>query len=137
MGDAESIKIKKRESQEVFQGQAENFTGRVAVKILTAANQPSRTSVAEVAFGPGARTVWHTHPYGQTLVVTKGLGRVQQWGGPLQEIGKGDTVWFPAGVKHWHGASPDADMTHIAIQEEQNASTVEWLEAVTEAQYTS
>ena len=90
-----------------------------------------------MTFEPGARTAWHTHPLGQTLIVTSGLGRVQVWGGPIQEIRPGDVVWFPPGVKHWHGASPTTAMTHIAIQETLDGKVVEWMEHVTDEQYQS
>lgn len=90
---------------------------------------------AEVSFEPGARTAWHTHPLGQTLIVTAGLGRVQRDGCPIQKIGPGDVIWFPPGERHWHGATPDSAMTHIAIQEVQNGKVVDWLEHVTDAEY--
>jgi quercetin dioxygenase-like cupin family protein len=91
--------------------------------------------MASVTFEPGARTAWHTHPLGQTLIVTSGLGRVQRWGGPIEKIRPGDVVWFEPAEKHWHGASPNAAMTHIAIQESLNGKPVDWLEKVTDAQY--
>jgi len=90
---------------------------------------------AHVTFEPGARTAWHTHPLGQTLLVTSGLGRVQRAGGPVEEVRPGDVVWFEPGEKHWHGASPDTAMTHIAVQEVRDGRTVDWLEHVTDAQY--
>jgi len=99
------------------------------------ANDPSRVTGASVTFEPGARTAWHTHPLGQTLVVTAGYGLVQREGGPIEEILHGDVVWFPPGEKHWHGASPNTAMTHIAIQEELEGSTVDWMEKVTDEQY--
>ena len=96
---------------------------------------PGAAAGAAVTFEPGARTAWHTHPAGQTLIVTAGLGRVQEEGGPVQEIRPGDVVWFPAGVKHWHGAAPDVAMTHIAIHEAVDGSAVTWMEHVTDADY--
>ena len=135
MADKQFIEIISRDAQPVFDGAPENFTGQVRVKMLFPAHQPSRATGGEVTFAPGARTVWHTHPYGQSLVVTAGRGRVGRWGGQPEEIKAGDAVWFPAGLKHWHGAAPDEAMTHIAIQEELNGTTVQWLEAVTDDQY--
>jgi quercetin dioxygenase-like cupin family protein len=99
------------------------------------ADEPARLRAALVSFEPGARTHWHTHPLGQTLYVTSGAGRVQVWGEPMREIEAGDTVWFPPGEKHWHGASPTTAMAHIAMQEALNGSAVEWLEKVIDAQY--
>src|ERR687890_1024145 len=98
-------------------GPAEWFTGTVRIDPLFAAQAPARAAGNAVTFEPGARTAWHTHPLGQVLIVTAGVGRVQQWGGPVEEIRPGDVVWTPPGVKHWHGASPSTAMTHIAIQE--------------------
>ena len=112
-----------------------NFTGSVRVDLLHAAKEPWRASAAYVTFEPGARTVWHTHPVGQTLVVTAGVGRVQRIGGPVETIRPGDVVWIPAGVKHWHGAGPTTGMTHLAITETLNGKNVEWLEPVTDEQY--
>ena len=116
-------------------GAAEYFTGSVRVDPLFAAVDPSRVSGAHVTFEPGARTAWHTHPCGQTLIVTSGLGCVQRWGGPVEQIRPGDVVTFEPGEKHWHGASPKAAMSHIAIQESINGSPIEWLEKVDDAQY--
>lgn len=96
---------------------------------------PARIGGATVTFEPGARTAWHSHPLGQTLIVTAGVGRVQQWGGPVQEIRPGDTVWIPPGVKHWHGASTTVGMSHIAFSEALDGKTVEWMEKVTDDQY--
>ncbi len=93
------------------------------------------TSGGKVTFEAGARSAWHTHPFGQILIVTEGTGWIQQWGGPIEEIRKGDVIWIPAGVKHWHGATPNTAMTHIAIQEELNGKAVEWMEQVTDEQY--
>ena len=117
------------------QGSADWFTGTVRIDPLFSAPDPARGRGALVTFEPGARTAWHTHPLGQTLIVTAGSGRAQRAGGPLEEIGPGDVVWFAPGEKHWHGAAPTTAMTHIAIQEEQDGKVVEWLEQVTEAEY--
>jgi len=105
------------------------------VDMLHTPKEPWRTSAAYVTFEPGARTVWHTHPVGQTLVVTLGTGLVQRVGGPVETIRPGDVVWIPAGVKHWHGAAPSTGMTHIAITEMLNGKAVDWLEPVSDAQY--
>ena len=118
-----------------MKGPADYFTGTVRVDPLFQADAPARVAGASVTFEPGARTAWHTHPLGQTLVVTAGLGRVQTWGGPVEEIRPGDVVWFPPGEKHWHGASPATAMTHLAIQERLDGKAVEWLEHVTDDQY--
>ncbi|MGE4529236.1 MAG: cupin domain-containing protein [Rhodospirillaceae bacterium] len=127
--------IKKIGSQPSMQGPADWFTGTVRIDPLFQPEEPARASGAAVTFEPGARTAWHTHPLGQTLIVTAGFGRVQREGGPIEEIGPGDVVWFPAGEKHWHGASPTVAMTHIALQEVLNGSAVEWLEKVSDADY--
>lgn len=111
------------------------FSGTVRIDPMFEAEEPGRVSGSAVTFEPGARTAWHTHPAGQTLIVTAGLGLVQREGGPIEEIRPGDVVWFPAGEKHWHGASPDVAMTHIAIQESIDGSPVTWMEKVTDAQY--
>jgi len=103
--------------------------------MLFQANEPSRTTAASVTFEPGARTAWHTHPLGQVLIVMSGTGRIQRWGGPIEEIRAGDVVWIPAGQKHWHGASPTTGMTHIAIQEKIGGKNVDWLEKVSDDQY--
>ncbi len=117
------------------QGPADWFTGRVRVDPLLDAEAPARASCASVTFEPGARTAWHTHPLGQTLIITSGAGFVQTWGGPLREVRPGDVVWFTAGEKHWHGASPTAGMTHIAVHEALDGKTVDWLEQVSAEQY--
>jgi quercetin dioxygenase-like cupin family protein len=111
------------------------FTGTVRVDPLFEAEAPGRTSGAHVTFEPGARTAWHTHPAGQTLIVTFGRGRVQRAGGPVEEIRQGDVVWFPAGEKHWHGAAPETAMSHIAVQESIDGSPVTWMEKVSDADY--
>jgi quercetin dioxygenase-like cupin family protein len=116
-------------------GPAEWFTGNVRIEPLFDAPDPARAAGARVTFEPGARTAWHTHPLGQTLIVTAGAGRAQRWGGPIEEIHPGDVIWFPPGEKHWHGASPATAMTHIAIQEKRGGGTVEWLEHVSDEQY--
>ena len=114
---------------------AEYFTGTVRVDPMFERVEPARVAAATVTFEPGARTAWHTHPLGQTLVVVSGFGRAQKDGGPIEEIRPGDVIWFAPGEKHWHGASPATAMTHIAIQERLNGKTVEWMEHVTDAQY--
>jgi quercetin dioxygenase-like cupin family protein len=116
-------------------GPADWFTGTVRIDPLFSAPAPARVAGAAVTFEPGARTAWHTHPLGQTLIVTAGVGRVQREGGPVEEIRPGDVVWFAPGEKHWHGASPAAAMTHIAVQEVLDGKAVEWLEHVSDAQY--
>lgn len=113
------------------------FTGTVRIDPLFQAEAPGRAAGAQVTFEPGARTAWHTHPAGQTLIVTFGRGRVQREGGPVEEIRQGDVVWFPAGEKHWHGAAPETAMSHIAIQESIDGSAVTWMEKVTDADYGS
>jgi quercetin dioxygenase-like cupin family protein len=127
--------IKRAGSQPSGRGPADWFTGTVRVDPLFAAPDPARVAGALVTFEPGARTAWHTHPLGQTLIVTSGFGWVQCDGGPVEEIRPGDVVWFPPGEKHWHGATPTTAMSHIAIQEKLNGSVVDWMEQVTEAQY--
>ena len=116
-------------------GPAEWFTGTVRIDPLCQAEAPGRVGSNHVTFEPGARTAWHTHPAGQTLVVTFGRGRVRREGGPIEEIGPGDVVWIPAGERHWHGASPNTAMSHIAIQEAVDGSAVTWMEHVTDDQY--
>jgi quercetin dioxygenase-like cupin family protein len=127
--------IVKAGSRPSTRGPADWFTGTVRIDPLFNAFDPARVQGASVTFEPGARTAWHTHPLGQTLIVTAGLGRVQRWGGPTEEIRPGDVVWFAPGEKHWHGASPSTAMTHIAIQEPKDGEAVEWLEKVTDEQY--
>jgi len=127
--------IRRSGSQPSGKGSAEYFTGTVRVDPLFEAPEPARVRGTSVTFEPGARTAWHTHPLGQTLIVTFGLGRAQRWGGRVEEIRPGDVVWFPPGEKHWHGASPKTAMTHIAIQEAQNGTVVEWMEQVSDEQY--
>lgn len=127
--------IKRSGTQPSGRGPDDYFTGTVRVDPLFQADDPARATGASVTFEPGARTAWHTHPLGQTLIVTSGLGRVQREGGPIEEIRPGDVVWFPPGEKHWHGASPAVAMTHIAIQERLDGKAVDWLEKVTDGQY--
>ena len=129
------MKIIRSGSNPSAPGPQDWFTGTVRIDPLFAAEEPGRTSGAHVTFEPGARTAWHTHPAGQTLIVTFGSGRVQREGGPVEEISAGDVVWFPAGEKHWHGAAPDSAMTHIALQEAQVGEAVEWMEKVSDADY--
>ena len=130
------MEITRNGSQPSIQGPADWFTGTVRIDpLFLQVNAPSRVTGASVTFEPGARTAWHSHPLGQTLVVTAGCGRVQREGGPIEEIRPGDVVWFPPGEKHWHGASPSTSMTHIAIQEQLDGSTADWMEKVTDEQY--
>ncbi|MES1937770.1 (R)-mandelonitrile lyase [Salinisphaera hydrothermalis] len=116
-------------------GPEDYFTGTVRIDPLFSAPAPARAAGASVTFEPKARTAWHTHPYGQTLIVTSGCGRVQREDGPIETIHSGDVIWFPPGERHWHGAGPDTAMTHIAIQEKGEDGPVTWLEKVTDAQY--
>jgi quercetin dioxygenase-like cupin family protein len=127
--------IKRGGSEPSRKGPAEYFTGAVRIDPLFQAPEPARAAGASVTFEPGARTAWHTHPLGQTLIVTAGCGWAQREGGPVEEIRPGDVVWFPPGEKHWHGATSTTALTHIAIQEAKDGVTVEWLEQVSEAQY--
>lgn len=129
------IEIKRLGSQASATGPADWFTGKVRIDPLFQPRDSARAAGASVTFEPGARTAWHTHPLGQTLVVTAGVGRVQREGGPVEEIRAGDVVWFPPGLKHWHGASPTVAMTHLAIQEQQHGKVVDWLEHVSDEQY--
>ncbi len=129
------MEITRAGSQPSAKGPAEWFTGTVRIDPLFSVHEPARAAGASVTFEPGARTAWHTHPLGQTLIVTAGCGRVQRVGGPVEEIRPGDVVWFPPGEKHWHGAAPTTAMTHIAIQEQLDGKVVEWLEQVTDEQY--
>ena len=122
-------------AQPSAKGPADWFTGTVRVDPLFGPPEPARVSGALVTFEPGARTAWHTHPLGQTLIVTTGLGWVQTDGGPIEEIRPGDVVWFAPGEKHWHGASPTTAMSHIAVQEKLNGKNVDWMDKVSDAQY--
>jgi quercetin dioxygenase-like cupin family protein len=127
--------IKPSGSQPSGKGQADYFTGTVRIDPLFQAADPARAAAASVTFEPGARTAWHTHPLGQTLIVTAGAGRAQRWGGPVETIRPGDVIAFAPGEKHWHGAAATTAMTHIAIHERLDGKTVEWLEPVTDSQY--
>jgi quercetin dioxygenase-like cupin family protein len=129
------MEIKRNGSQPSGKGSADYFTGAVRVDPLFQAPDPARASGGCVTFEPGARTAWHAHPLGQTLIVTAGCGRVQREGGPVEEIRPGDVVWIPPGVKHWHGAAPTTGMTHIAIQEKLDGKIVEWMEQVSDTKY--
>jgi quercetin dioxygenase-like cupin family protein len=129
------MEIKRGGSQPSGKGPADWFTGTVRIDPLFQAPEPARVQGASVTFEPGARTAWHTHPLGQTLIVTAGCGRAQRWGGAIEEIRPGDVVWFAPGEKHWHGAGLATAMTHIAIQERLDGKTVEWMEHVSDEQY--
>lgn len=127
--------IKRSGSQASAKGSANYFTGTVRIDPLFQPNDGARAVGNSVTFEPGARTAWHTHPLGQTLIVISGLGRAQKWGGPIEEIRPGDVVWFAPGEKHWHGASATAAMVHLAIQEQLDGKAVDWLELVSDEQY--
>ena len=129
------MEIQRAGSEPSGKGPEEYFTGTVRVDPLFSASEPARVAGAHVTFEPGARTAWLTHPLGQTLIVTSGRGRAQHWDGPIEEIHPGDVIWFAPGEKHWHGATPETAMTHIAIQERLDGKAVEWLEKVSDEQY--
>jgi quercetin dioxygenase-like cupin family protein len=129
------MEIKRSGSQPSDKGPAEWFTGTVRIDPLFRVEDPGRVAGASVTFEPGARTAWHTHPLGQTLIVTSGFGRTQRWGGPVEEIRPGDVIAISPGEKHWHGASPATAMTHIAIQERLDGKAVDWMEHVSDEQY--
>ena len=129
------MEITKSGSQPSAKGPADWFTGAVRIDSRFQRQAPARIGGATVTFEPGARTAWHTHPLGQTLIVTAGCGRVQRDGGPVEEIRAGDIVWFEPAERHWHGASPTTAMTHIAIAEMLDGTAVEWMEHVTDAEY--
>lgn len=129
------MKITRAGSQPSGKGPADWFTGTVRIDPLFTAPAPARTAAATVTFEPGARTAWHTHPLGQSLLVTAGLGWIQRDGGPIEEIRPGDVVWFEPGERHWHGASATVAMTHVAVQERQDGEAVTWLEHVADADY--
>jgi quercetin dioxygenase-like cupin family protein len=129
------MKITRSGSQPSTKGPADWFTGTVRVDPLFGVHEPARASAASVTFEPGARTAWHTHPLGQTLIVTSGAGRAQREGSPIEEIHPGDVVWFEPGEKHWHGAAPSTAMTHIAIAETLDGRVVDWMEKVSDEQY--
>ncbi|SPP96479.1 conserved protein of unknown function [Bradyrhizobium vignae] len=134
-GNGMDIDIKRNGSRPSQKGSGDWFTGNVRVDPLFQAPDPGRVSAGQVTFEPGARTAWHTHPLGQTLIVTAGLGWVQREGGSVEEVRPGDVVWFPPGLKHWHGASRTTAMTHIAIQESVGGRNVDWMEKVSDEQY--
>lgn len=129
------MEIKRKDSQSGERGPADYFTGVVHIDRFLQPKPPGRAAAANVTFEPGARTAWHTHPLGQTLIVTAGCGWAQHEGGPVEEINAGDVVWFPPGEKHWHGATSTTGMTHIAIQEALDGKVVDWLEKVSDEQY--
>lgn len=129
------MEITKNGQQPSVKGPDAWFTGAVRIDPLFSKKESTRAASALVTFEPGARTAWHTHPAGQTLIVTSGFGWVQREGGPIEELGPGDVVWFEPNEKHWHGASPNTAMSHIAIQEEVNGEVVSWMEKVTDSQY--
>ena len=129
------MNITRAGTQPSNKGPADWFSGTVRIDPLFTAPAPARVAGAAVTFEPGERTAWHTHPLGQTLVVTAGFGRAQREGGPVEEIRPGDVVWFSPGEKHWHGASPTTAMTHLAIQEALDGKMVEWMEQVSDEQY--
>ena len=131
------MQIKRNGTRPTQPGPAEWFTGRVTLEPYFSAPEPARVACASVTFEPGARTAWHTHPLGQTLIVTAGCGLAQRWGGPIEQIRPGDVVWFPPGEKHWHGATATTAMTHIAIQEQLDGKAVDWMEQVSDEQYVS
>src|SRR5215213_5059898 len=129
------MEIKRNGSQPSGKGPAEWFTGNVRIDLLHQAPAPARVGISNVTFEPGARTAWHSHPLGQTLIVTAGAGLVQSWDKPVEEIQSGDVVWFQPGEKHWHGAAPTTSMTHIAVQEALDGKAVDWLEHVSDEGY--
>ena len=133
--DIYAMDITKATARTTERAPAETFTGDVFVDMLFTPEEPARTAGATVTFTPGARTAWHTHPLGQTLIITAGVGLVQTEGSPVETVRAGDVVWFPPGEKHWHGAAPEQSMTHIAIQEAQDGAMVEWMEHVTDDEY--
>src|SRR5262245_24531950 len=129
------MEIKRNGSRPSSKGQAEFFTGNVRIDPLFQPNDHTRASGVGVTFEPGARTAWHSHPLGQTLMVTAGCGRVQNWDGQIEEIRPGDVVWCPSGEKHWHGAAPTTAMTHISIVEQLDGKSADWMEKVSDEQY--
>lgn len=129
------MEIKRSGSQPSSRASAEYFTGHVRIDPLFSAPEPARVAMAHVTFEPGARTFWHTHPLGQTLIITAGCGWTQREGGPVETIRAGDVIWFPPGEKHWHGATATTAISHIAVQEKLNGQTAEWLEPVSDEHY--
>ena len=132
---ADAITITRSGSQPSAKGSVEYFTGAVRIDSPFRGRDPARVGGGIVTFEPSARTAWHTHPLGQTLIVTAGAGLVQQWGGPIQEMKQGDVVWIPPGVKHWHGATATTGMSHIAIAERLDSKSADWMDEVTDEQY--
>jgi quercetin dioxygenase-like cupin family protein len=130
-----AMKIERNGSRPSTKGPQDYFSGSVRVEPVFQVGDPMRFNAGSVTFEPGARTAWHTHPLGQTLIITAGLGWVQTEGGPIEEVRPGDVVWFPPGEKHWHGATPTTAMTHIAVQEALNGKNVDWMEKVSDTQY--
>jgi len=133
--EAQEVRITRAGAQPARPAPNDHFTGAARVDSNFQGTAPARISGARVMFEPGARTAWHTHPLGQTLIVTAGVGRVQRWGEPVDKIRQGDVVWIPPGQKHWHGAAPNSSMTHIAVTEQTDGKTVDWLEKVTDEQH--
>jgi quercetin dioxygenase-like cupin family protein len=129
------MEVKSIDAQPAQLGSEQFFTGKVHMRSLFSAEAPARMACGCVSFDPSARSAWHTHPLGQTLVVTHGRGFIQAWGEPVREIKAGDVIWTPPGQKHWHGAAPDSAMTHIAMQEMLDGKAVDWMEKVTDAEY--
>ena len=129
------MKIDRNGSRPSTRGAQDYFSGSVRVEPVFQVGEPMRLNAGSVTFEPGARTAWHKHPLGQTLIITAGLGWVQTEGGQIEEVRPGDVVWFPPGEKHWHGATPSTAMTHLAIQESLNGKNVDWMEKVSDAQY--
>lgn len=129
------MEVKTIDALPAQEGPEQFFTGTVQVRLLFGESAPSRMTCGCVTFDPSARSAWHTHPLGQTLIVTAGRGFVQSWGGPVREIKAGDVIWTPPGEKHWHGAAPNSSMTHIAMQESLDGKNVDWMEKVTDAEY--
>jgi quercetin dioxygenase-like cupin family protein len=130
-----TMNIQRNGSRPSTKGAQDYFSGSVRIEPVFQVGDPMRLNAGSVTFEPGARTAWHTHPLGQTLVITAGLGWVQTENGPIEEVRPGDVVWFPPGEKHWHGATPTTAMTHIAVQESLNGKNVDWMEKVSDAQY--
>ncbi|MGZ3744600.1 MAG: (R)-mandelonitrile lyase [Pseudobdellovibrionaceae bacterium] len=131
------VRILNPKEQPSIKGPAENFTGDVTVAMFLQGEEPSQMSAGYVCFECAARSAWHTHPKGQLLVVTEGAGLIQEWGQPIRRIQKGDVIWTPPGVRHWHGAAPESSITHLVLQETLNGKAVEWLEKVTDKEYHS
>lgn len=131
------MKVTRKEDRASMPGPDDWFTGDVKLEMLFTAEEPGRMSAGAVTFQPGARTAWHSHPYGQALIVTEGHGLAQKWGAPMEEIASGDVVWFPANEKHWHGAAPNECMTHVAIQEAKEGASADWMEKVDDEVYSA